>query len=321
MKFKENDLSGRFYIFIILIVGIFTHSYSNNLDLRKYDSLQLFSISLEVIAKSGSSFYTKDGDVISERERDSSYSELDASYTFNFNSYTFAIEGNYNITPNLIVNASIPFSFYQYRETDFLKEYDTVTINGQDFINDVVYRNELPGISLIQIEYIEAGVSYFAELEPIRAGLGFFARFPVGSETGILNSKEVWYDGHTELILAGGIEAMVSTTSFGNVLSVHSRNEGFSDQLLWKPYIVFRSVENTDLILKGNFAFNLGNEVDFIYDPKYPSYAETYNELGIAVWLDIIESLQFDLGYNIRLEGLNSLNHGTFYLKITSPFE
>ncbi len=319
-----------------------------NLSAKKKKSKEKtkFTVDFGFHVGNASSYYAVNGNLISEMKRDSAYSfqnygdsltNMRTTYIYDMKYYTFDLQFKYDFTDNLSVYLKLPYSMYNYVESDLL-EYTDSTKSGGGTYNRTKEsaRFTVADLSLSQFDYYGIGFNYVITNTEYYSEVNFEYRLPPGSHKGVFDDPgyKMLSDGANEFLAGFKVGYISPNTNLSANVRYNYRDEEFVDQLIVNTVFGFSKVEDTELRVKLDYISSLSgfDNVRFLFPPKGSSSQEVYLNLrqsvvqedylsiGIAFWAEFFNNIENEFSYSVRLFGTNTRNQGIFSVVTSFKF-
>lgn len=252
---------------------------------------------------SGSSFFESDG-----LRKSGLYDSLALSkYTFDFSGTLLTLSGEYGITEDITVYASLPFGSYT-----LIEKFVTDSIGNRPI------RSEL-GRTLLS--WYALGSRYTLYSGPLTATVSGELRLPPFSGVPNDQSQEFLGGGSQEGIIGLhiGIPFEKSWIELKGALSL--REKDWNDRFFIHAETGFASVERTALKFFVDIQQPLGAQRDVpVFDIRKIHPAEFFTSAGASFSISLPDGLMFEAMYALRMLGTTSWSLGTVMLSAGYAF-
>lgn len=246
--------------------------------------------------------------------------DFTSSYNFNSRIMTFSLEGTYLLTDKLNLNSRITF------QNRFLDQTQTIRYVRYEFGNpQIIGKNDLPLDDENENIFsdFQIGASYFAFSEKFYLIFDSQLFIPFGFDDGQFGDITNEYLGDGALKWINGFRlGNMFDNSFAYLQSSYIyRDEDFRDQVLIAAGLEHYKIEDVIVFGKLEYLYTINGFIDG-YDvrPHLNNIQEDYLQVLMGIQMNF-DNLNFNIAYNLKPIGRNTLNNSVIHFRASYLFK
>ena len=251
---------------------------------------------------SSSSYFNDNGKIIATIDKINT--TRDSSYSYESNSYHFGILGEYILDDMFSASVNLPILSSRLQEV-YIKPDS----------NNVKYKREEHSFTKLLNFELNVKAKLLRGKIPLTVQLG--AKIPTTSISSEY-SPDLPFIGTNYFEASAGITSGYNFSKSALLATVtYNYRNLLADRLSLRADAILRSIQTTELRVFLDYSFCINGMNDLpLYDLTSTPIKSNLLSAGIAFDIQLIESLYFEGGYNVTLDGINTLNCGLYKFKM-----